>query len=55
MTELLAHDELGDHGGEESGHDEAGSAGRFGDEHDRGEWDAVAGAEERGDADHGEE
>ena len=51
----MAHDELGDDGGEEPGDDEAGSAGCFGDEHHTGERDAVSRAEKCSDADHAEQ
>ena len=51
----VAHHQLGGDGGDEAGHDERRPAGRLGDEHDGGERDAIAGAEERGDADDDEQ
>ena len=47
----LPHDEFGDHGGDESRNDEAGSPGGFRDEHDCGKRHPVARTEERSDAD----
>ena len=49
------HHQLGGHGGDEPGHDEAGSSRGLGDEHHGGERDAVAGTEEGGDADEREQ
>ena len=51
----LAHDEFCNDRGDDAGDDEAGSSGRFGDEHDRRERYSVARSEERSDADDDEQ